>query len=43
MAKIFVDSCFEAGSDEYGSNMSGRYWFKIELADVGGRSVRNLI
>ncbi|MBR4919869.1 MAG: hypothetical protein IKZ62_00910 [Prevotella sp.] len=33
IAKIYVDFCFEAGSEEYGSNISGRYQFGIELSD----------
>ncbi len=32
-AKFYVDFCFEAGSDEYGCNVSGRYRFGIELLD----------
>ena len=32
-AKFYVDFCYEAGSDEYGSNVSGRYWFTLELTD----------
>lgn len=32
-AKFYVDFCYEAGSDEYGSNVSGRYWFTIVLTD----------
>lgn len=32
-AKLYVDFCFEAGSGEYGRNVSGRYQFGIELTD----------
>ena len=32
-AKFYVDFCYEAGSDEYGSSVSGRYWFTTELTD----------
>ncbi len=32
-ARFYVDFCFEAGSDDYGSNVSGRYQFGIELTD----------
>lgn len=30
-AEFYVDFCYEAGSDEYGSNVSGRYQFGLEL------------
>ena len=33
LAKFYVDFCFEAGSDEYGCNLSGRYWFQMELTN----------
>ena len=33
IAKFYVDFCYEAGSDEYGSYVSGRYWFTTELTD----------
>jgi hypothetical protein len=32
-AKFYVDFCYEAGSEGYGSNVSGRYWFTIVLTD----------
>lgn len=32
-AKFYVDFCYEAGSDEYGSSVSGRYWFTTGLTD----------
>jgi hypothetical protein len=32
-AIFYVDFCFEAGSDEYGSSVSGRYRFGLELMD----------
>ena len=32
-AIFYVDFCFEAGSDEYGCNVSGRYQFGLELTD----------
>jgi hypothetical protein len=31
--KFYVDFCFEAGSDDYSANVSGRYQFGIELTD----------
>ena len=32
-AKFYVDFCYEAGSDDYASNISVRYQFVIELTD----------
>ena len=32
-AIFYVDFCYEAGSDEYGCNVSGRYKFGLELTD----------
>jgi len=32
-AIFYVDFCYEAGSDEYGCNVSGRYQFGLELTD----------
>ena len=32
-ARFYVDFCYEAGSDEYGANVSGRYQFAIDLTD----------
>lgn len=32
-ARFYVDFCFEAGSDDYFANVSGRYQFGVELSD----------
>jgi hypothetical protein len=32
-AIFYVDFCYEAGSDEYGCNVCGRYKFGLELTD----------
>ena len=32
-ATFYVDHCYEAGSDEYGCNLSGRYRFDLTLTD----------
>lgn len=32
-ARFYVDFCYEAGSDEYGANVSGRCQFVIDLTD----------
>lgn len=32
-ATFYVDHCYEAGSDEYGRNLSGRYRFDLTLTD----------
>ena len=41
IAKFYVDFCYEAGSDEYGSNLSGRYQFGLELANKYGMTKTN--
>lgn len=32
-ATFYVDYCYEAGSDEYGKNLTGRYGFLIDFPD----------
>lgn len=33
IARFYVDFFYEAGSDEYGANVSGRYQFSMELTE----------